>query len=1144
MEEHRPPSCGGLLLALTALGFAVASLPLAQAHAVHVPSQAGARRQSDVHPYREAELLVRFHHDATSVAVGSAHGRVRATVAQRFDSIPGLQLVRLPAGTAVDEAMRSYRALGAVRYAEPNYVVTALAVPNDPLFGQLWGLHNTGQAGGKADEDIDAPEAWNLATGSSNVVVAILDTGLDYEHVDLAANVFINAADCNGDGVDDDGNGYVDDCYGIDFFNEDSDPWDDNGHGTHVAGTIGATGNNGIGVTGVNWSVRLLPCKFLDYFGRGFVSDAIRCLDYVKAMKDRGENVIATNNSWGGPAFSQALQDAIDAQLDSGILFVAAAGNDASDIDGGPFFPASYDLPNVISVAATTRSGSLAPFSNYGQRSVHLGAPGHEILSTTPHDTYTVLSGTSMAAPHVSGVAALLKAADPSRDWRAIRNLLLTGGDNTPALAKTLTGKALNAHGSLACSGATVKGRVRPAGNLSNTIAVPFGQAVALAMTHATCGAAATAGQFAVTVRPGGEVVSLSDDGLGVDRAADDGIYTGAWIPPAMGIFTLVFPDDDILTVHVAVVLESPGPTAGEFGAQVVMLGSNVLVGAPNYGTIPPHSGAVHLFDGTSGTLLHTFHSPTAQPNDEFGRALGVAGTKLAVGAPGADGGVGAVYLFDADLQSPGFGTLLQTFSNPSPQLLPDHFGLAVATLGDDVLVGAPGVAGKRGHAYLFETATGNVLRTFSSSFDGYDDFGHAVSGAGSRALVAAPLDYTLAPQGGAAHLFDAGTGALLVTLRPNGLTNRLFGISVGTLGETFLIAAPHESYGGTTSQGAVYQIDGITGGLIRKLRRPPSPPAADIAVRFGFAVAAAGRALVAGAPFDHPSGSTIHQDGMAYVIDAATGGALARLPHPRPEPIHLGGSFLLSPRFGIAVAAEGKRIAVGSPHNMDRGEAYVFSLPSTPAALGDFFRCYSARTMAGTPVRQTATLVDAFETRIVTVSTPLEICNPVDPDGDEAPAATPGLACYRIRSRAGKLRPARIITAYNEFGHQRLIVDEVQALCVPTTPAPPKVNHFKCYRAKPPKGAPKFVARSALLTDPFETKVSLLLKPTAFCTTVDVNGQGTPSPAIHLTCFQTKYLPKQPPFGAQAVQVTNQFGDLTLLAKRPQTLCVPSEMD
>src|SRR2546422_7906330 len=320
------------------------------------------------------------------------------------------------------------------------------------------------------------------------------------------------------------------------------------GHGSHVAGTIGAVGNNAVGVVGVNWTVRLMACKFLSATGSGSTADAIDCLEYVKLMKDRGVNIVATSNSWGGGGFSQALFDAIEAHLHRGILFIAAAGNanPGSNNDTKPFYPAAYYLPNVISVAATTRTDALASFSNFGRRTVHLGAPGQEILSTTPGNTYSSLSGTSMATPHVTGVAALLKAQDPARDWRAIKNLILAGGDTVPSLATTtITQKRLNARGALTCSNSTVRSRLTPVGN---TISSSIGTPLDLAVLNITC--ANPGGNVSVTVDPGGQIVSLTDDGLGSDQAVGDGIYSGRWVPLSGGSYTLTFPGGDLVTVQ------------------------------------------------------------------------------------------------------------------------------------------------------------------------------------------------------------------------------------------------------------------------------------------------------------------------------------------------------------------------------------------------------------------------------------------------------------------------------------------------------------------------------------------------------------------------------------------------------------------
>jgi subtilisin family serine protease len=498
--------------------------------------------------YKPDELLVRFRTGASSEDMQTAHARVPAQVVKSYHIVSNLQLIHLPPGTNLLRAARAYRKDKSVLYAEPNYRVHTLTTPNDPQFtnGTQWDMDNTGQNGGTADADIDAPEAWSITTGDSSVVIGVIDTGVDYNHPDLTGNMHHLESDCS-DGVDNDGNGHVDDCFGINAITGSSNPFDDHHHGTHVSGTIGAKGNNNLGVTGVNWNVGLVACKFLDADGFGFDSDAITCLEYFKDLKDNhGLNLVATNNSWGGGGFSQALSDAIDAHRQSGILFIAAAGNAASDNDGGQFLPADYFLPNVIAVAATDRNDNLADFSNFGKRTVHLGAPGVDILSTTPNDTYQTFSGTSMAAPHVTGVAALLKAQAGSRDWRAIKNLILAGGDNKASVANTITGKRLNANGALTCSNSTVLSRLRPTGDIPSAAT---GGTVLLAVLHINC--AAPAGDVDVTINPGGTTVTLKDDGAAPDQAAGDGIYTAQFTAGAPGIYTVSITGGETFTLNV-----------------------------------------------------------------------------------------------------------------------------------------------------------------------------------------------------------------------------------------------------------------------------------------------------------------------------------------------------------------------------------------------------------------------------------------------------------------------------------------------------------------------------------------------------------------------------------------------------------------
>ena len=316
--------------------------------------------------------------------------------------------------------------------------LSSLGVPNDPGFGQLWGLHNTGQNGGTVDADIDALEAWDIQTGSDDVVVAVIDTGIDLDHVDLASNIWVNTDEIDDNGIDDDNNGYVDDVYGWDFYGNNNDP-DDKGttHGTHVAGTIGAIGNNDIGVVGVNHNVQLMALRFLGPNG-GTTAGAIEAIQYAT---NNGAHL--SNNSWGGGGPSAPLYNAIK-EADS--LFVAAAGNASNNNDTNPFYPASYELENIIAVASTDRDDDISSFSNYGKDAVDLGAPGSSIYSTIPNDNYITYSGTSMASPHVAGVAALVLAEDPDLTYAEVKEIILDNVDPNQDLSnKTVSGGRLNA---------------------------------------------------------------------------------------------------------------------------------------------------------------------------------------------------------------------------------------------------------------------------------------------------------------------------------------------------------------------------------------------------------------------------------------------------------------------------------------------------------------------------------------------------------------------------------------------------------------------------------------------------------------------------------------------------------------------------
>jgi subtilisin family serine protease len=327
---------------------------------------------------------------------------------------------------------------GLAKSCSPNYVVSIDATPNDPKLSSLWGMGSSG---------IDATTAWDAGTGSTGIVVAIIDTGIDYTHQDLIDNLWINTAEVAGNNRDDDNNGYIDDIYGINAITSSGNPYDDNAHGTHVAGTIGAVGNNALGVVGVNWNVKIMGLKFLDANGSGSLGDAIEAMNYMVAMKNRGVNVKVVNNSWGGGGYSDALNSAIKRVNDAGIIFTAAAGNEANDNDANPSYPSGYDVANVVSVAAIDSNQNLAFFSNYGATTVDIAAPGVGILSTTPGNTYQSLSGTSMATPHVTGALALLFAHDSSlTPEQAIQRLYETGQERDTITGSVRTGRTVNAN--------------------------------------------------------------------------------------------------------------------------------------------------------------------------------------------------------------------------------------------------------------------------------------------------------------------------------------------------------------------------------------------------------------------------------------------------------------------------------------------------------------------------------------------------------------------------------------------------------------------------------------------------------------------------------------------------------------------------
>lgn len=361
------------------------------------------------------------------ISMSSLAGSLRAYVK---NTIPDLNLVvvKRAAFETRQSVIQEISQNPNVQYVEPNYIYRINKTPNDPMLGQLWGMSNTGAQDasgqvGTAGMDIGAFQAWDIETGNENVVVAVIDTGVNYNSPDLEENIWTNQAEANGvAGVDDDNNGVIDDIHGANFveaLKPTGDPMDDHGHGSHCSGTIAARGDDGKGLVGVAWKAKVMGVKFLSAGGSGTLEGAVQAINYATKM---GAQVL--NNSWGGGGFSQALLEAIQNSNKANTLFVAAAGNESNNNDSLPTYPATYDVPNVLAVAAIDNKGQLASFSSYGKNKVHVGAPGVNVVSLTTGG-YAAWSGTSMATPHVSGIAVLLAAHFPQMTGLEIKERIV-----------------------------------------------------------------------------------------------------------------------------------------------------------------------------------------------------------------------------------------------------------------------------------------------------------------------------------------------------------------------------------------------------------------------------------------------------------------------------------------------------------------------------------------------------------------------------------------------------------------------------------------------------------------------------------------------------------------------------------------------
>lgn len=564
----------------------------------------------EAHPTR---ILAKFKDTIVVAASAGALGQLGSQVEWQYRLVPGL--VSLEDATAsaaagvpaTDEAavrtrlvnrINALKASGLFEYVEPDYIVHAALAPTDQSFvdGTLWGLQNLGQNGGVAGADIDATNAWNITTGSTNVIVAVIDTGVRYTHYDLTNQMWINPGEIPGNGIDDDNNGYIDDVHGINAINNTGNPMDVDDHGTHVSGTIGAAANDGNRSVGVAWNVRLMGCKFLGPFG-GSTANAIKCVDYAVA---NGARIL--NNSWGGGGFSQALYNAIDRAREAGVLFVAAAGNFSIDNDLNPFYPASYPLDNIISVAAINRFDTLANFSHWGLTSVDLGAPGVSIYSSTAgaDNDYQSFNGTSMASPHVAGVAALILSLYPSADLSELTTRILVGTVPIPSLnGRTVTGGRLNAYNSLTVSGDGV---------LRMSVTPPSGSVLLSASAQPIY--VRVTDLFGVNnATVTGEVIGVTNlvfanDGQPPDVIANDDIYTAMFqVPAPTGSLTMTLtataPDKFGATNEIYYTIVSPPPNDHFTNAIKVPAAGTVYRANNRFATMeagePRHAGVTNV---------------------------------------------------------------------------------------------------------------------------------------------------------------------------------------------------------------------------------------------------------------------------------------------------------------------------------------------------------------------------------------------------------------------------------------------------------------------------------------------------------------------------------------------------------------------